>query len=130
MVDGRNEYGGPGICLAICRKIVGRNGGNITHRSLAVEGETVNRELAAEQLRVLGYQGDFVGDAQAALAALSRQNYDLVLMDCEMPVMDGYEATREIRRRESGGRHVVIVAMTANATHEQRDQCIAAGMDD
>jgi PAS domain S-box-containing protein len=103
---------------------------NHAHRILVVEDNPVNRELAAEQLRVLGYQADFVGDAQAALAALSRRNYDLVLMDCEMPVMDGYEATREIRRRESGGRHVVIVAMTANATHEQRDQCLEAGMDD
>jgi PAS domain S-box-containing protein len=106
------------------------NGSRHAHRILVVEDNPVNRELAAEQLRVLGYQGDFVGDAQAALAALARQNYDLVLMDCEMPMMDGYEATREIRRREGGGRHVVIVAMTANATHEQRDQCIAAGMDD
>jgi PAS domain S-box-containing protein len=103
---------------------------NHKHRILVVEDNPVNRELAAEQLRVLGYRRDIVGDAQAALDALSRQNYDLVLMDCEMPVMDGYEATREIRRRESGGNHVVIVAMTANATHEQRDRCLEAGMDD
>jgi PAS domain S-box-containing protein len=103
---------------------------NRTHRILVVEDNPVNRELAAEQLHVLGYQADIVGDAQAALEVLSRQRYDLVLMDCEMPVMDGYEATREIRRRESGGRPVVIVAMTANATHEQRDRCLEAGMDD
>jgi len=103
---------------------------NHAPRILVVEDNPVNRDLAAEQLRVLGYQADFVGDAQAALDALSRRNYDLVLMDCEMPVMDGYEATREVRRRESGGRHVVIVAMTANATREQRDRCLEAGMDD
>lgn len=106
------------------------NRSNRAQRVLVVEDNPVNRELAAEQLRVLGHHGDIVGDAQAALDALSRQNYDLVLMDCEMPVMDGYEATREIRRREGGGRRVVIVAMTANATHEQRDRCIEAGMDD
>jgi PAS domain S-box-containing protein len=106
------------------------NRSNHAQRILVVEDNPVNRELAAEQLRVLGYQGDIVGNAQAALDALSRQNYDLVLMDCEMPMMDGYEATREIRRRENGGRHVVIVAMTANATQEQRDQCLEAGMDD
>ena len=106
------------------------NRSNHAHRILVVEDNPVNRELAAEQLRVLGYQADLVGNAQAALDALSRQNYDLVLMDCEMPMMDGYEATREIRHRESGGRHVVIIAMTANATHEQRDRCLEAGMDD
>jgi PAS domain S-box-containing protein len=103
---------------------------NHAPRILVVEDNPVNRELAAEQLRVLGYQGDIVGDAQAALDALARKIYDLVLMDCEMPVMDGYEATREIRRRENGGRRVAIVAMTANATHEQRDRCLEAGMDD
>jgi PAS domain S-box-containing protein len=107
-----------------------RNRSNHAPRILVVEDNPVNRELAAEQLRVLGYQGEIVGNAQAALDALSQQNYDLVLMDCEMPLMDGYEATREIRRRESGGRHVVIVAMTANATQEQRGQCLEVGMDD
>src|SRR5208282_2525256 len=73
-------------------------------RILVVEDNPINRELAAEQLRVLGYAGDIVDEAQAALDALARQNYDLVLMDCEMPVMDGYEATREIRRREGSSR--------------------------
>ena len=135
--DGESTTGAEARAIRAANLSDGRGGetrapnlSNHEHRILVVEDNPVNRELAAEQLRVLGYQSDIVGDAKAALDALSRQNYDLVLMDCEMPVMDGYEATREIRRRESGGRHVVIVAMTANATHEQRDRCLEAGMDD
>jgi PAS domain S-box-containing protein len=96
---------------------------------LVVEDNPVNRNLAAEQLRVLGYQGDIVSEAAAALEALDRRRYDLILMDCEMPVMDGYEATHEIRRREGAHRHTPIIAMTAHATEEQRERCLAAGMD-
>ncbi|MGO9604764.1 MAG: PAS domain S-box protein [Candidatus Binataceae bacterium] len=98
-------------------------------RILVVEDNPINRELAAEQLRVLGYAGDIVDEAQAALDALARRDYDLVLMDCEMPVMDGYEATREIRRREGGRRRTTIIAMTAHATREQHQRCLDAGMD-
>ena len=96
--------------------------GNQPHpalRLLVVEDNPVNQELAAEQLRVLGYPSEIVGDAQSALDVLDHQSYDLVLMDCEMPVMDGYEATREIRRGEAGRRHTAIIAMTAHVTSEQ-----------
>src|SRR5271166_1736869 len=98
-------------------------------RILLIDDNPVNRGLVAEQLHVLGYAADMVENAPRALETLARERYDLVLMDCEMPGMDGYEATGEIRRREGGDRHSLIIALTAHATEGQRERCLAAGMD-
>ncbi|MDF3981429.1 transporter substrate-binding domain-containing protein [Luteibacter sp. PPL201] len=100
-------------------------------RILLAEDHPVNQELVRVQLRLRGYDCDVVDDGVAALEALDRQRYDLLLVDCHMPRMDGYAVAREVRRREADGtRRMPIIAMTADARLDQRDVCLAAGMDD
>jgi len=100
-------------------------------RVLVVEDNQVNARLAMRQLQRLGFTADTVSNGREAVDAQRRENYDLIFMDVQMPVMDGYEASSEIRRDEiRARRHVPIVAMTANALNEDRDACLAAGMDD
>ncbi|GAC1478441.1 MAG: hypothetical protein NVS2B14_19590 [Chamaesiphon sp.] len=101
---------------------------------LMAEDNLVNQKVALKQLKNLGYDADVVGNGQEVLQLLEKVPYDLILMDCQMPVLDGYETAREICRRESSsfltGRRPVVVAMTANAMKEDRQKCIDAGMDD
>jgi signal transduction histidine kinase/ActR/RegA family two-component response regulator len=99
-------------------------------RILIVEDNPVNQLVAARALRTLGYEPDIAVSGEAALDAMRERRFDLILMDCQMPGMDGYETAAEIRRREGGRERTPIVAMTANAVDGDRERCTAAGMDD
>ncbi len=99
-------------------------------RVLLVEDNEVNRLVAVRILETLGITANAARDGVEALGKLEDQHYDLILMDCEMPVLDGYETTREVRRRQLGQRHTPIVALTAHALAEDRERCLGVGMDD
>src|SRR6266536_3095313 len=99
-------------------------------RILVSEDNVVNQQLALLLLGKLGYRADVTADGLAALQALEREPYDVVLMDVQMPTMDGLEATRRIHQRWPEGRWPHVIAATANAMQEEREACLAAGMDD
>lgn len=102
-----------------------------THSILVVEDNPVNQLVVVEMLRRMGFHCDSADNGLEAIRAIEAIRYDLVLMDCQMPEMDGYEATRQLREKEHGsGRHLPIVAITANAMKGDREKCLNAGMDD
>jgi len=99
-------------------------------RVLVVEDNAANLKVTVRMVERLGYRADVAANGAEAVDILKGLQYDAVLMDCQMPEMDGYEATRLIRTGEPAGRHVPIIAMTAAALAGDRERCLAAGMDD
>lgn len=98
---------------------------------LVVEDNQVNQKVARLQLESLGYDVEIVCNGREALDAVAEKKFDIVLMDCAMPVMDGYEATRRIRELDAiTGKHTRIVALTSQALTGDRENCLSVGMDD
>ena len=127
------------LTRALCRLIRRRDGsvleapegmGQIQADVLLAEDNVTNQKVATMMLRRFGCRTDVVGNGEAALEAMRRKRYDVVLMDCQMPVMDGWAAAAAIRQLERGKARIPIIALTANALAGDRERCLEAGMDD
>jgi CheY-like chemotaxis protein len=97
---------------------------------LLAEDNAVNQRVAVRMLERLGCRVDVAGNGLEAIDLSGRLPYDIIFLDCQMPELDGYGAARAIRAREGGGPRVPIIALTANAMDGDREECLAAGMDD
>lgn len=116
--------------LLITRHVVKEAKMALQPKILLVEDNEINRKLIITILKYKGLNCDVAENGLEALKACMERNYDIILMDCQMPVMDGYETTVKIREFESGRKHTPIIAMTAYAMEEDRQRCFTAGMDD
>ncbi|MCU1381258.1 MAG: sensory box histidine kinase/response regulator [Acidimicrobiales bacterium] len=114
----------------VTRHVVREQRARLQTRVLLAEDNPVNQKVAVLTLEALGYHVDVASDGEQAVAAVERNRYDAILMDCQMPVLDGFEATRRIRSAEPVGQRIPIIALTSSATAADRQLCLDAGMDD
>jgi len=103
---------------------------NKTVNVLIVEDNEVNQLVLKSFVVKMGYQSQSAMNGLEALKLIKENQFDIILMDCQMPVMDGFDATKQIRRQEKSGSHTPIIAVTANAMEGDRERCLKAGMDD
>jgi len=126
VIAGGNDHAATGL---VTRHTLAEAEAQARHHVLVVDDNTVNQMVAVRMLERLGHRADVASNGLEAVEAVDRVHYAAVLMDCRMPVMDGYEATREIRRRRPHDR-LPIIALTGNAIQEEGERMLQAGMDD